>query len=102
MDFDSIPLKHIPIAVINRLQKISSSQSIFEETTQQYQEPIRASGYDHELAYSHKHEKGKYKKRRRINILYFNPPFCKSVETRVRKCFLEIVDKNFTDDHPYC
>ena len=95
-------LKHIPVAVNNRLQKISSSQSIFKETTQHYQEAIRASGYDHELAYSQNYEKGKNKKRRRRNILYFNPPFCKSVATRVGKCFLEIVDKNFTDDHPYC
>ena len=85
----------------NRLQKISSSQSIFKETTQQYQEAIRASRYDHELAYNHKHEKGKNKKRRR-NILYFNVIFCKSVATRVGKCFLEIVDKNFTEDHLYC
>ena len=42
------------------------------------------------------------KKRRRRNILYFNPPFCKSVTTRVGKCFLEILDRNFTEDHPYC
>ena len=95
-------LKHIPVAVNNRLQKISSSQSIFKETTQQYQEAIRESGYDHELAYSHKNEKGKNKKRRRRNILYFNAPFCKSVATRVGKRFLEIVDNNFTENHPYC
>ena len=57
-------LKHIPVAVNNRLQKISSNQSVFKETTQHYQEAIRASGYDHELAYSHKHEKRKNKKRR--------------------------------------
>ena len=92
-------LKHIPVAVNNRLQKISSSQSIFKETTQQYQEAIRESGYDHELAYSHKNEKGKNNKRRRRNILYFNAPFCKSVATRVGKRILEIVDKNFTEDH---
>ena len=59
---------YIPVAVKNRIQKISSSQSIFKETTQQYQKAIRASGYDHELAYSHKHEKGKNKKKRRRNI----------------------------------
>ena len=55
-------LKHIPVAVNNRLQKISSSQRIFKETTQQYQEAIRASGYDHELAYSHKMRRVKTRK----------------------------------------
>ena len=94
-------LKHIPVAVNNRLQKISSNQSVFKETTQHYQKAIRASGYDHELTYSHKHEKSKNKKRRRKNILYFNAPYCKSVATRVGKRFLEIVDKKFTEDHPY-
>ena len=57
-------LKHIPVAVNNRFEKISSSQSIFKETTQHYQEAIRASGYDHELAYSQNYEKGKNKKRK--------------------------------------
>ena len=37
-------------------------------------------------------------KRRRRIILYFNLPFCKSMVTRVGKCFLEIVDRNFTKD----
>ena len=44
-------LKHIPVAVNNRLKKIFSSQSIFNKTIQHYQEAIRASAYDHELAY---------------------------------------------------
>ena len=35
-------------------------------------------------------------------MLYFNLPFCKSVATQVGKCFVEIVGKNYTDDHPYC
>ena len=34
--------------------------------------------------------------------MYFNPLFCKSVATRVGKCFLEIVDRNFTENHLYC
>ena len=37
-----------------------------------------------------------------INHIF--PPFCKSMAIQLawRKCFLEIVDRNFTDDHPYC
>ena len=59
-------LKHIPVAVNNRLQKISSSKKIFKETTQHYQEAIKASRYDHELAYSYIHEKGIEKKKSSI------------------------------------
>ena len=39
-------LKHILVAVNSRIQKISSGQSIFKEITQEYQEAIRASGYE--------------------------------------------------------
>ena len=52
-------LKYLLVAVNNPLQKVSSSQSIFKETTQHYQEATRASGYDHKLAYSDRHKKGK-------------------------------------------
>ena len=48
---------------------------------------IRASGYDYELACSQDHKKSKNKNRRRINLLYFNAPFCKRVAKRVRKFF---------------
>ena len=35
-------------------------------------------------------------------MLYFNAPFCKSLATLVGKCFLEIVNKNVSEDHSYC
>ena len=43
----------------------------------------------------------KEKKKEKKTVLNFNDPFCKSVAVRVGKCFLSIVDKNFTKDHPY-
>ena len=64
-------LKHIPVKVNNSLQKILNIQSIFKETTKHYQEAIRAIGYDHELAYSHKHEKGRNKKKKEKKYVIF-------------------------------
>ena len=32
--------------------------------------------------------------------MYFQPPFCKSVDTKVGKAFLRIVKNTFTKDHP--
>ena len=46
-------------------------------------------------------DKNKNTKRSKINVLNFNAPFCKSVATQVGKCFLSIVDKNFTKYNPY-
>ena len=34
-------------------------------------------------------------------MLYFNTPFCKSIVTRVDKCFLTIVGNNSKKDHPF-
>ena len=61
-----------------------------------YQEAIRASGYEHKLNFNQNCDNNRKRKRRRRNVSYFNAPFCKSVATRVGKCFLSIVDKNFT------
>ena len=94
-------LNHIPVAVNKRLQKISSDPETFKEAIRPYQEAIRASGYEHELNFNQNCVNNKKRKRRRRNVLYFNAPFCKSVATQVGKCFLAIVDKNFTKDHPY-
>ena len=34
-------------------------------------------------------------------MLYFSAPFCDSVATRVGKCFVTILTKNFKRDHTY-
>ena len=89
------------MAVNKCLQKISSDPETFKETTHPYQEAIEASGYEHKLNFNEKCDNNENRKIKRINVLHYKTPFCKSVGTWVGKCFLSIVDKNFTKDHPY-
>ena len=39
------------------------------------------------------------KKNRGRNILWFNPPFCKSVKTNIGRIFLKLVRKHFHKNH---
>ena len=45
-------LENIPLAVNNRLSRISSNREVFNETTQLYQEALEKSGYTHKLDYT--------------------------------------------------
>ena len=38
---------------------------------------------------------------RKRNCIYYNPPFCKSVKTKIGKLFLDLVDKHFKKDTIY-
>ena len=40
------------------------------------------------------------KRKRKINIKWFNPPYSKNVETHVGKTFLQLVCKHFPKEHP--
>ena len=41
------------------------------------------------------------KKSRKHNILWFNPPYIKSVKTNIGKLFLHLINKHFPPTHKY-
>ena len=45
--------------------------------------------------------RGNRRRNRKRNVIYFNPPFCKSVKTEVGKVFLSLLDKHFNQNHRY-
>ena len=45
-------------------------------------------------------DKAKQKKKRKRNILYYNPPFSSSLTTKFGKLFLQLLDKHFPITHP--
>ena len=58
---------------------------------------LKKSGYNVDLKYTNnKSEKPKTQKRK---IIWFNPPFNKSVSTNVAKTFLQLVTKYFPRRH---
>ena len=75
-------LKQIPNMIENRLSKNSSSECEFNKVVQDYNKAIKANGYNHQLTYQEDNSP-KTNKTRKRNSIWFNPPFCKTVKTKV-------------------
>ena len=87
-------IKNIPAGVNRRLSSISSDKQSFDQAAPQYQKALHESGYKYKLEYKPPATIGR-KNRPRNNILWYNPPFSKSVSTNIGKKFLALVDKCF-------
>ena len=90
-------IEHIPKMVEQQLSLLSSTSEIFERCKTEYQKALNDSGYKYELKYQ---EISKTKKRSRSRkVIYFNPPYSKSVKTNVIKLFLKLIDTHFPKVH---
>ena len=63
-----------------RLSILSSSKNIFEESAIYYEKGLKNSGYKTKLQYQQPKENDQNKKKRKRNIICFNPPYRKSVK----------------------
>ena len=79
-------IKQLPISVENRLRSLSSSKRIFDEAAPHYQDALDKCGFDHKLEYkSDTSQKKNGSRKRSRKVIWFNPPFSKSVSTNVAK-----------------
>ena len=73
--------------------QILSQREIFNRAKVEYEDALKNSGYNVELKYiNSKSEKPKTRIR---NIIWFKPPFSKSVSTNVARTFFHLVTKHF-------
>ena len=87
-------IKHLPAAISRRISDISCNQEIFDQAKPDYDKALRDSRYTEELLYvktsdNEDLDKSKKKKRKR-NIILFNPPYSKNVQTNVGKFFYDL------------
>ena len=90
-------IKQLPLSIEKRLQTLSSSKEVFDEAAKHYQQALNKCGYSHVLQFKKHdaiHETSKRRNRKR-KVIWFNPPYSKSVETNVAKYFLNLIDKHF-------
>ena len=93
-------LKNIPLEVQRRLTSLSSNQAMFEAAKGPFQDALLRAGYDHLLTYNPgSSAPTTRRRRRRRSILWFNPPFCKSVKTNIGRQFLQLLDRCFPPGH---
>ena len=92
-------LKNIPLAVNKRLSEISSNEEIFNNAAPMYQKALKDSGHNFNLKFNKedtfKPNGGKKKRKKKRNIIWFNPPFSTNVNYRVGEKFLKLVEKCF-------
>ena len=88
--------KNIPEAIRERLSSISSSKEMFESEVNHYQNALNEAGYEYLLEYKEADASdNKGKKKRRRNVIWFNPPFSKNVKTNLGAKFLSLIRKHF-------
>ena len=93
-------LRNIPEAINWRLSSISSDQEVFNEAAPPYQEALRKSGYTHKLEFKPPPQRPPTQNRkRRRNVIWFNPPCNKNVKTNIGRAFLSLIDRSFPTGH---
>ena len=91
--------KQLPISIETRLSKLSSNEKVFNESVPIYQEALDKSGYKDQLTFQKTSTNDIQRRQRKRSILWFNPPFSKSVVTKIGKIFLRLIDKHFPPHH---
>ena len=71
-------IKEIPRSIEKRLSILSSSKDIFQESAIYYEKCLKNSGYKTKLQYQQPKENNQNKKKRKRNIIWFNPPYSNS------------------------
>ena len=94
-EFDHPPsiLKQLPKSINRRISDLSCDQVEFDKTAPLYNDALKSSGFTQPLSYIE--PKQNNNKNRPRNILWFNPPFSRTVRTNVGQQFLNLIDKHF-------
>lgn len=91
-------IKQLPLSVEKRLSTLSANENIFNESAKHYQEALNKFGYTHKLQYISKEkpmETTEKKRNRKRNIIWFNPPYSRSVSTNIGKYFINLLSNIF-------
>ena len=89
-------LRNIRKGIEHRLSDTSASEEIFLQAIPPYQEELDRCGYDYQLKFNPKKNRGSKKKKKRSKpVTWFNPPYSMNVATNVGQEFLKLIDKHF-------
>lgn len=94
-------LKQIPKMIEERLSKNSSNENLFNEISKDYNDAIKLSGYNYKIKFKDEDDEKKQPRKRKRKIIWFNPPYCKSIKTNIGKKFLQIINKYFGVDSKF-
>ena len=78
--------------ISDRIANLSSSKEVYDKEVKPYQDALNAAGYKQPLIYR---KSNPNKRKRKRQVLWFNPPFSETVKTNVGSKFLHLIDKHF-------
>ena len=92
--------KQLPLMIQNRLNILSSNETMFKAEKDIYEDALKNSGYSDKMnfiANENKRLTNKNVRNRKRNTVWFNPPFNTSVSTNIGREFLKLVDIHFSE-----
>ena len=92
-------IKQLPNSINRKLIENSSNKAVFDASRNECEEALLKSGYKSNLEFQKEISSEKKNRRRRRNIIWFNPPFSQTVKTNVARLFLRLLDKHFPRSH---
>ncbi|XP_067950277.1 streptococcal hemagglutinin-like [Watersipora subatra] len=94
-------IANIPDSSSRRLNKLSSSKTIFNNATKIYQDALNDSKYQHKLIYKPQNDDDRKRPdRRKRNILWYNPPYNAAASTNIGRAFIIMIKRIFNKFHP--
>ena len=95
-------IKHIPKSINTRISSLSSDQKAYDQSKPFYEEALKQSNFKETLHYNPPdlNASATPKRKRHRNVIWFNPPYSKSVKTNVGGRFLQLIDKHFPPTNP--
>ena len=97
-------LKNLPQNTENRINKRCSTQTLFEKHAPRYNDILKRSGYNQTINYCPPTQPLNYqppKKSRTRKVIWFNPPYCRTVKTNIGHEFLRLLEEFFPKTSPY-
>ena len=93
-------LKQLIKSIEKKLSETSSSKDIFDKSLKWYQDALKDSSFSNDLRYVENNNNANENKRKgKRKIIWFNPPFSKSVKTTIGKIFLQLLSKHLPKNH---
>ena len=98
-------LNKLPKSIAKKISDLSSSGKIFHDALPAYKEGLRESSFTSDLVYTPKqtgyYNNNEENKKKRLKIIWFNPPFPKSVKSSIGKTFLNLIKNIFLKQLSY-
>ena len=85
-------------SIKKQLSETSSSKDIFDESIKPYKDALKESDLSDTLNYIAPTTSKEQKSRKR-KIIWFNPPFSRSMKSNIGRTFLHLLSKNFSRNH---